>query len=124
MASASGSQPSLQKLYYGKKDWFVAVCGLNGSGLVPGLNVGETHISRQQCIDVFGDQKASNGYKVGKTSPYRDRVLWLWKRVHQIEKPPNNDIGLRFCQGLLYEEHHDPGLVDWAQFAANTVGWF
>jgi len=65
------------KLYYGRKDWFHNVCGLNDTGLVPGHSLTEKCISKQDCIDTFGDKKANNGYKVGRNSELHDRVVWL-----------------------------------------------
>jgi len=110
--------------YYGRKDWFKVVCGLNDKGLISGQSLTESHVSKQACIDKFGDVKANNGYKVGKDSEFRDRVVWLWKRVHQADRPPNNDVGLKFCQGVLYEHHNGQDTVDWTQFVENTVNWF
>jgi len=100
------------KLYYGRKDWFHSICALNDTDLVPGHSLTEKYISKQDCIDTFGDKKTNNGYKVSKNSEFCDRVVWLWKHVHQADIPSSSDIGLKFCQGLLYKEHYGKDTVE------------
>jgi len=69
-------------LHYGTKDWFVHVCGLNGHGKIPGSTLIESDVSKQECMDMFGDKKSNNGFKTSKHQEFLDRVIWLWKRVH------------------------------------------
>jgi len=111
-------------LYYGNKDRFVTICGLNGRGLIPDQTLTEMHISKKECIDMFGDKKSNNAYKTPRNSQFIDRVTWLWKRVHQIDKPVNNDVGFHFCQGLLYEHYQGLGTGDWAELAVSTLNWY
>ena len=100
------------------------MCGLNGHGLIPDHTLTEAHVSKQECVEMFGDKKSNNGYRVSRNPDFIDRVNWLWKRVHQVDKPVNNDVGLHFCQGLLYEHKHGLGKVDWAELAVTTVQWY
>jgi len=45
--------------YYGTKDWFVHVCGLNGHGKIPDSTLIESDVSKQECVDMFGDKKSN-----------------------------------------------------------------
>ena len=36
----------------------------------------------------------------------------------------NNDVGLHFCQGLLYEYKHALDKIDWAELAMTTIQWY
>jgi len=83
-----------------------------------------TTVTKQECADMFGDKKSNNGYRISKNPDFIDHVNWLWKRVRQVDKPVNNDIGFHFCQGLIYEHHHGLGTVDWVELAVSTVNWF
>lgn len=116
----------LKVFYYGEKGWFKYVTRLNGDGLIPGSTLTEEHVSKEQCKEMFvyGGRQSNNGYRTNLwTSFFNERVSWLWIRVHQQEKPANNDFGLSFAQGLLHEYKTNEE-VDWAGFAARTVNRF
>jgi len=65
------------RLHYGNKDWLVIVCRLNGHSLILHQTFIKAHISKQECIDMFGDKKSSNGYKVSKNPDFIDQTMWL-----------------------------------------------
>ena len=108
MASKSTAKQILT-LYYGTKECFAIMCNLNYKGLIPSNTLIEAHINKKECIDAFGDEKSNNGFKISKNLDLINHVNCLWKRIHQASKPVTNDIGLHFCQGLLYEKYHGLG---------------
>ena len=111
-------------LHYPMKLWFVYVCGLNPDGLVPGKSLTEEHVTKTECEDMFGGVvKGHNGYRIKDNPAFNNRVAWLWKRTHQEDGRSNNDFGLHFAQGLLYE-YWGREKVDWATFALRSVTWF
>lgn len=115
----------LKVFHYGEKGWFKYVTRLNGDGLIPGNTLTELHVSKEECREMFtfGGVQSNNGYKTTNCSFFNDRVQWLWVRIHQQDGPINNDFGIAFAQGLLYEYKTNEE-VDWAEFASRTVNRF
>lgn len=110
-------------LRYPNKEWFVYVCGLNGTGLIPGDTLKDEHVSKAQCDKWFGAPKTKNGYTTTLHPEMDARWKWLWKRVHQGLCRKSMDFGLQFAQGLLYE-YRGHGECDWASMASRTVCWY
>jgi len=100
MATTPTNHDNLQRLHYGKKDWFIVICGLNDTSLVPSQTLTKKHISNQDCIEVLGDQKANNGYKVGKNSKYRDRVLGYGSLFIKLTSHQTMTLALGFAKGF------------------------
>ena len=127
MQGASSASPKIVKvgiLHYPKKEWFVYVCGLSSDGLIPGKTLTEEHVSKKECESMFGGMvKGHNGYKVRDLNEFHDRIRWLWKRTHQEDGAVNDDFGLNFAQGLLFE-YWGRGKVDCASFAVRLCTWF
>jgi hypothetical protein len=51
-------------LYYLKLEWFVWMCGLNGTGLVPGNTLTCVHVTKEKCLKHFGVPGSKNGYAI------------------------------------------------------------
>lgn len=113
----------METFYYPEKGWFKHVTKLNASGLIPGLTLTEQHVSKKECkqMFVYGGDQSNNGYRINAhCSFFNERLQWLWLRVHQVEKPANNDFGLAFAQSIIYE-YNTGEEVDWAELAVRTV---
>ena len=116
----------METFYYPEKGWFKHVCKLNDTGLIPGVTLTEEHVSKKECRQMFlyGGERSNNGYRVNTNcSFFNERLQWIWVRVHQVEKPPNNDFGLSFAQSLIYE-YKTGEEVDWAELAVRTINRF
>lgn len=114
---------SMETFYYPEKGWFKHVTKLNASGLIPGSTLTEQHVSKEECKQMFhyGGDRSNNGYRINPhCSFFNERLQWLWLRVHQVEKPANNNFGLAFAQALIYE-YNTGEEVDWAELAFRTV---
>ena len=113
----------METLYYLEKGWFKHVCKLNDNGLIPGGTLTEEHVSKDECREMFtyaGD-RSNNGYRLtASTTFFNERLQWIWIRVHQVEKPANNDFGLSFAQAILYK-YKTVEEVDLAELASRTI---
>ena len=113
----------METFYYPEKGWFKHVCKLNDNELIPGGTLTEEHVSKEECRQMFlyGGERSNNGYRLSASCLFfNERLQWIWDRVHQVEKPANNDFGLSFVQAILYE-YKTGEEVDWAELAIRTI---
>jgi hypothetical protein len=48
-------------LHYPNPEWFVWMCGLNGTRLVPSDTLTSAHVTKEECLKHFGVPGSKNG---------------------------------------------------------------